>query len=168
MTLQDIRTLYEFNYWANNKLFTVLRTLMPEQFTKDMGSSHGGIRGTLVHAMGAEEIWMKRWRGEATTGLPKEEEFQNIDLLLLRWADIEKKVRSFCDGLKSDEDIGRSFDYKDLKGNPHTSVLAHAMQHLVNHTTYHRGQIVTLLRQLGVKPVSTDMIAFYREQSSQR
>ncbi len=55
----------------------------------------------------------------------------------------------------------------DLKGNPHSNVLWQTLQHLANHGTYHRGQVTTLLRQLGAKPVGTDLIGFYRERAAQ-
>ena len=163
MHLHDIKTLYAFNYWAKKRIMEIVETLSFDQCRKDMGSSHGGIRGTLVHTMGAEEVWLKRWKGETTTGLPKEDDFQTIESLADRWKTIETNVLRFCEELKSDDDIMRRFEYKDLKGNAYTAILYQAMQHLVNHSSYHRGQIVTLLRQQGMRPVATDLIAFYRE-----
>ena len=65
MNLQDIHDLYDYNYWAKRRILAVVETLSPEQFAKDLSSSHGGIQGTLFHIMGAEEIWFKRWKGES-------------------------------------------------------------------------------------------------------
>ncbi len=164
MTVQEIRTLYDFNYWAKARILGVVATLSPEQYARNLGSSHGGIRGTLVHTVGAEEIWVKRWKGELTSTLRKEEEFPGLDNLTDWWNMVEHEVTGFCHMLKSDGDVVREVSYKDIKGNPYTMELSLLMQHLVNHSTYHRGQVVALLRQLGVKPVGTDLVAFYRDR----
>lgn len=163
MHLNDIRTLYDFNYWAKKRIMEVVGTLSSEQYCKDMGSSHGGIRGTLVHTMGAEEIWLKRWKGETISSFAKEGDFPDLTSLTSRWAIVERDILHFCEALAGDEAIQKRFEYKDLRGNAYSSVLYEAMQHLVNHSTYHRGQVVTMLRQAGAKPVATDLIAYYRE-----
>ena len=167
MQLHDIQTLYAFNFWATKRIMGIVATVPADEFSKDMASSHGGIRGTLVHTMGAEEIWLKRWKGETITGGLREIDYPAFGILAAKWEQVEREILHFCASLKSDADIHRVFDYKDLKGNPYTSILSEAMQHLVNHSTYHRGQVVTMLRQAGVKPIATDMIAFYRERDSE-
>ena len=164
MHLKDIHNLYEFNYWANHKILGVIETLSPEQFTKDHGSSHGGIHGTLFHIMGAEEIWLKRWKGESPTTFSKAEDYPTLDALTQHWDVVEHEMMGFCHMLKTDDDILKVLSYNDLKGNSYAQPLYQMMQHLVNHSSYHRGQVVTMLRQLGAKPVGTDMIAFYRQQ----
>ena len=164
MHLQDIHSLYEFNYWANHRILGVVETLSHEQFTKDFGSSHGGIHGTLFHAMGAEEIWLRRWKGNSPASFGKAEDYPTFDILTQHWDMVEHEMMGFCHMLKTDDDIKKIIVYKDLKGNEYSQVLYQLMQHLVNHSTYHRGQIVTMLRQLGVKPVSTDLVAFLREK----
>ena len=165
MHVQDIYALYEFNSWAKSKIVGVAETLTPEQFTKDMNSSHGGVHGTLVHIMGAEEIWLKRWKGESPTSLYTAADFPTFDGMVSHWDMLEHDLMGFCHMLKSEVDIMRVVAYRDMKGNPHSEPLWQLMQHLVNHSTYHRGQVVTMLRQLGVKPVSTDLVYFYREKN---
>jgi uncharacterized damage-inducible protein DinB len=164
MQVSDIHLLYEFNYWAKSRLLDVVETLTAEQFTKDLGSSHGGIQGTLVHSMGAEEIWLKRWKGEHPTSMYTANDFPTVESLVSRWNLLEHQMMEFCHLLKTDDDIKKVVAYKDMKGNEHSQPLWQMMQHLVNHSTYHRGQVVTMLRQLGVKPVGTDLIAFYRKK----
>jgi uncharacterized damage-inducible protein DinB len=163
MQLRDIRLLYDYNYWATRRIVGIVATMDNAEFIKDRSSSHAGIRGTLVHTMGAEGIWLNRWKSQPVAYVPKEADFPALENLVQHWATVERDIMEFCGSLKSDEEIDRHFDYKDLKGNPYTSRLCDAMQHLVNHSTYHRGQIVTMLRQAGVKPIATDLIAFYRE-----
>ncbi len=166
MGVDDLRRLFEYNYWAKDRILGVVEGLSPEDFTKNLGSSHGGVRDTLVHIMGAEELWYKRWRGEPVTSMRRPEETPTFDSLQNRWNMIAMEVLGFCHMLKSDEDAARVITYKDLKGNEFRQVLSGLMQHLVNHSSYHRGQVVTMLRQLGVKPVATDLIVFLRERQA--
>lgn len=162
MHLKDIHTLYEFNYWANHRILEVVEPLTQEQFTKDLGSSHGGIHGTLFHTMGAEAIWLKRWKGESPSAYWKPEEYPTFEALGERWQTVEHEMMGFCHMLKTDDDIRGVIAYRDLKGKEYSQALYQLMQHLVNHSTYHRGQVVTMLRQLGVKPVGTDLVTYYR------
>jgi uncharacterized damage-inducible protein DinB len=79
------------------------------------------------------------------------------------WLEHEQKMRVFFQEL---DEIGitQVIEYKSLAGHPSSSVLWHMLQHVVNHATYHRGQVTTMLRQLdAVPPTSTDLITFYRE-----
>lgn len=164
MHVTDIHTLYEFNYWAHHRILGVVKTLTQEQFTRNFGSSHGGIHGTLFHSMGAEEIWLKRWKGINPTTFAKPEDYPTFDALTRHWEMVEHDMMDFVRALKSEDDIRKTITYKDLKGNEYFQPLWQLMQHLVNHTTYHRGQVVTMLRLLDVKPVGTDLITFYREK----
>ena len=167
MHIQDIHSLYDFNYWANHRILNIVETLSHEQFSKDLSSSHGGIHGTLFHQMGAEEIWLKRWKGVSPAIFSKAEDYPTFENLKQHWDMVEHEMLGFCHMLKSDDDIRKVISYKDLKGNEYSQPLFQLMQHLVNHSTYHRGQIVTMLRQLGAKPVATDFVAFLREKNKQ-
>ena len=164
MHLQDIHNLYDYNYWANHRILGVVETLTIEQFTKDLGSSHGGVHGTLVHIMGAEEIWLKRWKGESPSNFYSAADFPTFDVLSNHWEMVEMEMMGFCHMLKSDREILKVISYRDLKGNSYSQPLDKLMQHLANHSTYHRGQVVTMLRQLGVKPIGTDLVTYYREK----
>ena len=165
MHLQDIHNLYEYNYWANHRLLEVVETVPHEQFIKDLGSSHGGIHGTLVHIMGAEEIWLKRWKGDSPSSFYSAADFPTFDVLSNHWEMVEMEMMGFCHMLKTEADIQKIITYKDLKGNAYSQPLWQLMQHLANHSTYHRGQVVTMLRQVGVKPVGTDLVTYFRQQS---
>ena len=163
MSREDIEVLYQYNSWATDRILNIVATCTPEQFLKDLGSSHGGIHGTLVHTMGAEEVWLKRWKNQEITQICTPQQFPTFDAVITRWKTIETDIDGFCRTLKTDEDILRICDYKDLKGNAYSGPLHQLMQHLVNHSTYHRGQVVTMLRQTGLKPVATYLVKFYRE-----
>ena len=166
MDLQDILTLYDYNYWAHHRILEVVQSLSHEQFSKDMGSSHGGIHGTLFHAMAAERVWLRRWQGTSPTGLGDAAECPTSAALNEHWQSVEREMMDFCRSMKGNDDLRRMIRYKDLKGNEQQSMLHPLMQHLVNHSTYHRGQVVVMLRQLGVKPVGTDLVNYFRKIQS--
>jgi uncharacterized damage-inducible protein DinB len=166
MTAEEVRLLFAYDAWANARALDVCSALTPERFTKDMGSSFASVRDTLAHIMGAQWIWTERFQGRPTTALPKPDQYADLPALGERWAEVQRDLLAYVNKL-STADLDRSFEYRDTKGNAHRNVYREVLQHLANHGTYHRGQVTTLLRQLGVKPVSTDLIVFYRELASQ-
>jgi uncharacterized damage-inducible protein DinB len=161
MNLNDIRTLFAFDQWATDRILDIVATVPEDQYVKNMNSSHGGVRGTLIHYYGAEWIWLERWKGTSPTTLIKEEDIPTFPQLREKWAALRQELNQFVNTL-TEEKLQSSLTYKDLKGNQYTQPLWQQMQHLINHSTYHRGQVVTMLRQVGVKPVSTDLIMYYR------
>jgi uncharacterized damage-inducible protein DinB len=168
MTRDDVRTLIDYNYWARDRVLDAVQPLSPEQFTRDMGNSFRSVRDTLAHIYGAEWIWYSRWIGESPTALPAADKFPGVASLRSEWRDLEGKIRAYFDGL-DDSGVARVIEYKSMMFGPGASVLWQMLQHVVNHGSYHRGQVTTLLRQLGAAPPkSTDLISFYREQQATR
>jgi|SRR5690242_517710 uncharacterized damage-inducible protein DinB len=163
---EDLRTLFAYDAWANRRMLDACGALSAEQFTRGLGSSFPSVRDTLAHILGAQWIWLERFRGRSPSTLPGGEQFVDLAALRARWTQFEGELLSYVNGLTA-ADLERSFDYRDLKGSAHRNVLWQTLQHLANHGTYHRGQVTTLFRQLGAKPISTDMIGFYRERAAQ-
>ena len=81
------------------------------------------------------------------------------------WEDLYRAQQSFLEKL-SDADLDRVVDYRNLKGEAYSNVLWQLLRHMVNHSSYHRGQVTTMLRQLGHTPVATDLVLYYRLQQS--
>jgi uncharacterized damage-inducible protein DinB len=154
--------LYGFNSWANRRTREACAALTPEQFVKPMGSSFGSVRDTLVHLFSGEWVWLERWLGRTPEAFPKAEEFPDFASVERRWAEIEHELSAYIASLKP-EDLTRELRYKTVAGTPMEGQPWQTLQHLVNHGSYHRGQVATLLRQLGAKPNSTDLIGYYRE-----
>jgi uncharacterized damage-inducible protein DinB len=166
MTPDDVRTLIDYNYWARDRVLDAVQPLTPEQFTRDMGNSFRSVRDTLAHIYAAEWIWYSRWVGESPTALPPADGFPDLASLRGEWRDLEGKIRAFFDGL-DERGIERVVEYKSPTFGPGASVLWQMLQHVVNHGSYHRGQVTTLLRQLGATPPkSTDLIGYYRERAA--
>jgi uncharacterized damage-inducible protein DinB len=162
MNLHDLRTLLDYHYWARDRMLDALEGLPPEQFTRDLGSSFKSVRDTVAHTYAAEWAWYERWQGRSPTALLPADQFPDVASLRSAWTSHEAKMRAFVDGL-GDEGVSRVIDYKLLSGAEGSSPVWQMLQHVVNHASYHRGQVTTMLRQLGAAPAKPmDMIAFYR------
>lgn len=159
--------LFDYTVWANHRVMRSAATLTPEDFRRDLHASHGGVRGTLAHILSAEWIWLERFKGVNPTRLLDEGDYPDVVALRDRWAVIEEHRRSWLESLRPDA-LAETLDYRDTKGNAHAQPLWQLVQHVVNHGSYHRGQVVLLLRQLGAKPVSTDLVFWDRERQGER
>lgn len=166
MHVHYIQLLYEFNSWANHRILDACAALTPEQFTKDLGSSFPSVRDTLAHIYGAEWIWLERWNGRTPTGgLPAAADFPDLASLRARWVEHERELNAFVSALTNDK-LNAELETRTLDGTRYAQPLWQMMQHVVNHGSYHRGQVTAFLRQLGHKAVATDLIRFYRERSA--
>ena len=164
MNLQDLQTMIDYHYWARDRLFEAVAPLTPEQYARDLGSSFKSIRDTITHVYAAEWAWYQRWQGESPTALLSSERFADLAALQQAWTEHEQKVRAYVAGL-GDAGVNQMVEYKLLSGHSGGSPVWQMVQHVVNHASYHRGQITTMLRQLGVAPAKPmDMIAYYRTQ----
>lgn len=166
MDRPDLQTLLDYHYWARDRVLDAAEKLTPEQFTRDLGSSFKSVRDTLVHTYSAEWAWHSRWRGVSPTAHRKADDYPDVPTIRAQWADLEKDVRGFLADL-DETGISRVIEYKMFSGQPGSTPFWQMLQHVVNHASYHRGQVTTMLRQLGAAPArSMDMIAFYREQAA--
>ena len=164
MSPEEMCLLYEYNGWANRRSLSAAGALTAEQFTKPMGSSFTSVRDTLAHVFGAEWIWLERFQGRSPASLPDTRQYPDVASLGGRWGEFEPRLLDFVRGL-TQSDLDRVMEYKTLKFGVYSNPLWQSMQHLVNHGTYHRGQVTTLLRQLGAQPILTDLMHFYRERA---
>jgi uncharacterized damage-inducible protein DinB len=166
MTHADLTNLVDYHYWARDRLLDALDPLTPEQFTRDLGNSFKSIRDTVAHLHAAEWAWHSRWVGVQPTALLPHDRFSDVAGVRHAWAESERDVRGFIERLG--DDIGRTFEYKLLSGAVGASPFWQMVQHVVNHASYHRGQITTMLRQIGAQPGKPmDMIAYYRTKNSE-
>src|SRR5438874_9162593 len=116
MTLQDLRSLLEYHYWARDRMLAALEALTPEQYTRDLGSSFRSIRDTAVHIYAAEWAWYSRWQGESPTSLIKADAFPDIPALRRAWSEHEVKMRAFLDQMGEDR-LDRVIEYRLLSGD---------------------------------------------------
>jgi uncharacterized damage-inducible protein DinB len=183
MDVNDIQTLYAYNRWANQRMFAELEKLSTKQLAATRESSFPSIWESAFHIVGAEWIWLKRWTGASPrasvenpslslsvwdglkpSDAPRASELRDLAVLRKFADDIEEERQRFL-GALTNEALHSKFHFTDMTGSPYSEQLVQVMQHLVNHGSYHRGQVTTLLRQAGAKPVPLDMIYFFREQT---
>jgi uncharacterized damage-inducible protein DinB len=165
MTPETIRLLFAYDAWANRRILGACTALTPEQFTRPLGSSFPSVRDTLAHILGAQWLWLERLHGRRPAGLPKPDEYGDLASLQARWEETQRNLASYVSQLSA-ADTERILEYHNLKGEPMRNPVWQALHQLANHGTYHRGQVTTMLRQLGAKPISTDLINFYRERAA--
>ena len=163
MNLQDSHHLISFHYWARDRMLDAVDLLSPEQFTRELGGSFGSVRSTVVHTLSAECVWLSRWSGEPLTAMLTAEKYPDASSVRKAWRDHERKLRGYFETV-DEQAVQKVMSYKTMAGVESAAPLWQMLQHVVNHATYHRGQVTTLLRQLGAEPPkATDLIAFYRE-----
>jgi len=169
--LEDIRLLYSYDRWANGRLLDAAADLTPEQFTRDLNGSFRSIRDTLLHILGGEWIWLEYWKrnpvseemvaqllAQRSVEL-KPDLFANAAAVKAKWTEIEGRQIAFVDSL-GEEQLHQEIEFRGSRLQ-----IWHLMQHLVNHSTYHRGQVTLMMRQLGAEPVASDFHVFVAEQN---
>jgi uncharacterized damage-inducible protein DinB len=169
MTKDDIQLLYEYDRWANNRVLQAVSALSAEQFTRDLGGSFRSVRDTLVHIIGGEWIWLAYWKepshsSASLTDLRTRRDalfnpsaFPNVAALQLKWAEVEREQVEFVNRV-TNESLEKMLPFRTAQIR-----LAHLMQHLANHSTYHRGQVALMMRQLDADPLATDFHVFLVE-----
>jgi len=161
MTHTEIKNLISYDAWAMERILEVVSALPAEKYTQHLGSSHGGLHGTLVHAVAADRLWLDRLTGKSRPVMLSEKDLPTFAAVRDEWSKWRIEIEQYLQTL-SDIRLGEQFSHQDSKGNTYRYPLYHVLQHLVNHSTFHRGQVVSMLRQQGAKPVNSDLIYYYR------
>jgi uncharacterized damage-inducible protein DinB len=165
--LTELKELYAYNRWANNEILDAVAELSDQQFTRDLGSSFASVRDTLVHIMAADWIWLSRWQGVSPTQEPPGWANSGLAELRSEWQELEQQRTAFLDSL-DEARLNDVMVYRNKAGTRFETPVWQMLRHVVNHSTYHRGQVTTMLRQLGVRARSTDLILYYRRLESTR
>lgn len=156
--------LFDYNAWANHRLLDACDALSQDQFTKDLRSSFPSVRDTLAHIAGGEWLYLERFLRDRSPGkLPSHDEYPDLATLRTKWAQIEGDLSGGVAAL-SDADLARIIHYHNTRGTPYSAPLTELLQHLANHSSYHRGQVTTMLRQLGAKAAALDLIYYWRDK----
>ena len=160
MNTREIERLYQYNRWANAEVLAAVEGLpAAEQFTRELGGSFRSVRDTLVHILSAEEVWLERWQGRSPRSMLTPTDFPDVTSLRARWQALERGQQDFLGGL-DDATLHKIISYTNFKGQEWRYALGDMLVHVVNHSTYHRGQVTTMLRQLGAQPASTDFLLY--------
>ena len=171
MTKNGIQLLFKYDRWANNRVLQAASALSPEQFTRDLGGSFRSLRDTLVHIIASEWGWLTYWKASSHSSPFLTDLWDRVDVLFrpvafpdiaavrVQWAEVEKEQTAFVNAV-TEEALVKNFPVRTKQLS-----LAHLMQHLANHSTYHRGQVALMMRQLDAEPLSTDFAFFLLEGS---
>lgn len=151
----------KFNRWATLAILTAVEQMQPADRVADRASSYGGIQGTLVHLYRADAIWMDRLIGLATDSLDKFSAPEDSAAFREKWTALLDRYVDWGEALP-EQDWSKLISYRNTKGEPLDNTVWQIVLHLVNHGSYHRGQVITMMRQAGAKPASTDLIQYYR------
>ena len=165
MNPTEMLELYEYNAWADRRVLGAARALSKERFSQPICSSFPSVRDTLGHIYGVEWLWLERFQGRSPSAIPDARQYEEIAGLEDQWTAFEPVLLNFVRGL-SQADLDRVMEYQTMKFGVYRNPLWQSMLHLVNHGTYHRGQITTMLRQLGAEPILTDLMHYYRERAA--
>lgn len=160
--MQEFLELFDYNAWANRTIFDAVAKLPVEQYLRDLKSSYGGIHGTLAHIVWAEQLWLHRWLGKPNPAVPQGADLKSLAEVRNRWEAVEAERGSFLAGFNARR-LEDTIRVKPSSGGEFTHSFRQMFRHFINHSSYHRGQIVTMLRQFGSKPPSTDLILYYRQ-----
>lgn len=164
MTPVELRLLVDYHYWARDRMLDALEPLDAGAFARPTGNSFGSIRDTVVHVYSAEWIWLQRWHGTSPSAAADVAHLTDVASIRAAWAALESGVREYVAGL-DDATVDERVRYRNLAGAEAESSRWTMLQHVVNHASYHRGQVTTMIRQAGgAAPLSQDLIAFYRER----
>lgn len=170
MTIDDIHLVFEYDRWANRRVLEAASGLSTEQFTRDLGGAFSSVRDTLVHIIAGEWVWLEYWKAPSPDSaflaslrtqresLFRSELFPDLGAVGRKWSEVEKQQQDFVNGL-TDEFFTKMLPFRSTQAK-----LSHLMQHVANHSTYHRGQISLMMRQLGAKPVATDFHEFLADE----
>lgn len=167
MNRNDIENLFEYNRWANAAVLNAVAPLSAEEFTTEIASSYRSIRDTLTHILSAEWAWLTRCLGTSPKQMLDPEEFPDLLSVRKKWAEVDRDMEEFIDDLSEDL-LEKVIAYTNFQGQRWKYPLSQILQHVVNHSSYHRGQVITLLRALGAKPVMTDYLVYIDHRMNTR
>ncbi|MGI8951681.1 MAG: DinB family protein [Chitinophagaceae bacterium] len=162
MTKNYFIKLSNYNIWANNIVCSWLEKITNEQWSQHITSSFNSIQETVLHIIGAENIWLERMnKVEKPDWLPSTYQGtkdEHITLLKKTSQELKDFIVAF-----DENNLLVKLDFKRLNGDAYSMPYYELLAHIFNHSTYHRGQLVTMLRQVGFTDVeATDMLGFFR------
>ncbi len=162
MNKQDLLVLFGYNAWSNAKILDAASHISHEEFLAPVAFPHGSLRGTLVHALFAEWIWLNRWNGIPQSRQWIADEFPTFTALQARWAEEDARLMQFARDL-TDAQLYSKFQYISTEGYPYERVVWEAAAHLVNHGTQHKTEAAAILTGVGHSPGDIDLIVYLNE-----
>ncbi len=159
-----LKQMAAYNTWANQKIMEVVLTLPEEKLNQDLPGSFKNLFKTVLHIWDAESIWWQRMKLQERITVPSQGENNIKDIV----SGIINQSQQWHDWVSnaSDMAIDHVFQFYNSKKEHFKVPVSQTLIHVFNHSTYHRGQLVVLLRQLGIEKFpQTDFIIWSRGKS---
>ncbi|MEQ8524694.1 DinB family protein [Gracilimonas sp.] len=163
MNVNDIRNLYEYHYWSNEKIFKEVAKLTNQEFTQSIAGGHSSIRNTLVHLLSAEWGWLDRCGGYKRGPSLKADDYPIFKPLLDDWNMVKEHMYTFLSQL-DDKKINNYAEYSGKESKTRSMPIGELLHHVIIHGVHHRGQLAILLRELGKPTESFDILFYYAEK----
>ena len=160
-----VRDLLLYMLWADRLMLKAVREVSAEDLTRDAGISFGSLLGTMAHMLGSQQLWFARFSGHPLDHRPGLQDFPNLPSWIHGWEETAAGIEAFLAGV-TDEQLAAALTWTGSNGEVYTRPLWQPVLHMVNHNTYHRGQVVSLLRQMGYTPPTTDLIYYFAERAA--
>ena len=158
-TPEDVARLFAYGRWATAQTLASAAALTADELLRPVGGSFGTVQGTLTHIYGADWVWLERWHGRSPAALPASDSAATLAALAKMWEKVHDGQRDFA-ASASPASLSEPLTYVNFAGKTLTYPLGETLVHTANHASYHRGQVATLLRQLGKTPISTDYLRY--------
>jgi uncharacterized damage-inducible protein DinB len=155
----------KYNQWTIHHYIKAVEQLDITQLTRNLNSSFSSILETLGHMLWAEELWYERWQGHLFSRTFNLVDYPTLEFINQHFDEIHMKQIHLLESFESASE-NRRISYINFQNKTWEYSLVQMVQHLMFHSAYHRGQLATLLRQLGKVPPKTDYLVFIDEQSS--
>ncbi len=162
--IDDLATLYAYNRWAEARMLDACRLVPPERYGDEPAPGWSSVRASVAHIAGATDLWTRRFQGQPADTFIPESELATPDAVARFSAATHDTLDRLIAGLSPDQ-IAGPFTYRNIKGQTCTVPFWAALRHVVNHATYHRGQVASKLKRLGVEPPITDFVYWVIEQA---
>jgi len=156
-SLHEIERWFTYAKWANDHMLAACETISEEAFRREVGVSFGSVQGTLEHMYGADWIWLERFHGRTPAAFPPKGVLTTVALCRAAFDAMHDDRMRVVRGLTQAQ-VDAPLHYANTKGVAFSYDYGDLLFHLSNHTTYHRGQVMQLVRQLGGTVTSSDFL----------
>lgn len=164
MTKEYFKELADYNLWANNIACGWLEQLDDEHWKQHVVSSFNSIRETVLHIISAENAWLQRFHQKEQVEWLQATFKGTKDEHLALWKKTSTALKEFIDAF-DEAKLNEPLAFKRLNGDAYSMPWYQLFAHAVNHAAYHRGQLVTMLRQVGFANLqATDLMIYYRSR----
>lgn len=157
---------FEYVIWADRQCLEAARTVDPANYNRDYGFSFRTVHDTLVHMLGAQHIWLGRWKQEPVRPFPSGKDFDSLQTIEQAWSAVHTELRNFT-AHQDEHSLMKRIEYQNLKGERRFGLLWELMNHCADHSNYHRGQFNSLVKLAGGVPANTMYVTWQWEREGQ-